>query len=994
MPTESIRIQVSEKGAAAAARSISAVGTAGTRADAGLRRTQRGLDAVSRSSAATSRAVASLNGILARFAGVIAVDRLARGFLSLTNEAVRLDNRLRTVTSSSQQLESTHAKLLKIANDTRTAFGSTVELFTRTSGAAKELGRTEEDLLRFTKALSQEVKLSGASAEEANAALIQLSQGIASGTLRGDELRSVLEQLPTVADRIAEHLGVTRGELRELGADGKVSANDIIQAFLNAEDAIGRRFRNAVLSPADAFVVLRNNVLEAVRSFDRATGFSRALSDAIVGMAENVNQLAVALGTTLALQAIPAAIRGLNALRLVLIRHPIGLIAVALATVIGYLTGFSGDIAVTTDGIVKLRDVGVAAFTVIKQRIDDLVSSVRNQLGPAFQFIDALLKQFPNLDLSAAGITKGIAALLDGFLSLPNAISSSLFTLVRSVVSELGLLLKLLILELGRLIESVANLIADRLGLGNSAAVEAAALAARQVSGLGFTPAGDALANAVRTQLGGKSRDFITGTQFFKDLENEVAIHVGDGVAKGLEKYDPSRLLQPLQFAAEDFASFFGPGTDRGSTFFQSLVGDVGELSRKLAEQRLLINEFRNITATGAELFNQIGLFSQSALAFQENAKNLSAEAQAQGAEALARGSQQISLAAQNLFTQVGAFLKTAATTAVTEARALFVSGAAQIGQAAGAAMLAGFRSGAGGVLGSLAGSLGAALGSGGPQFGQGAGANDTGTVSPAVQANLDALKQSRTELQGLIDSLRNVGPEAQQSFSAAANAANGFGGNVTNIGQQVNNVFQNAFSGLENALVSFVTTGKLDFKSLINSILADLARMVVQMLIIRPLMGFFGGLFGGFFGFSGGGYASPAYSGFPGFRSGGFVDLHHAIPGFAGGGSIGGFGSSLGDNILARLSPGEFVVNARATRENRHTLERMNAGVSPQSAAIGTVQVVNAPVINYTSNGGGNGSENQANAKALSKMIHDSMIEFVTKEQRPGGALYTGAAR
>ena len=98
-----------------------------------------------------------------------------------------------------------------IANATRSDFEATSELYARLANSSKELGVGQEQLLKFTKILNQAIVLSGASAEEAAGGIRQLAQGMASGTLRGDELNSVMENFPKVADIIAQGLGVTRG---------------------------------------------------------------------------------------------------------------------------------------------------------------------------------------------------------------------------------------------------------------------------------------------------------------------------------------------------------------------------------------------------------------------------------------------------------------------------------------------------------------------------------------------------------------------------------------------------------------------------------------------------------------------------------------------------------------------------------------------------------------------------------------------------------------
>ncbi len=104
--------------------------------------------------------------------------------------------------------------------------------------------------------------ISGASAQEASAGLIQLSQGLASGTLRGDELRSVLEQLPKVADVIAQSLGITRGELRTFGEQGLITAEQVTTAFLEAGDELDRQFKQTAPTLGQAVVGLQNSFVE------------------------------------------------------------------------------------------------------------------------------------------------------------------------------------------------------------------------------------------------------------------------------------------------------------------------------------------------------------------------------------------------------------------------------------------------------------------------------------------------------------------------------------------------------------------------------------------------------------------------------------------------------------------------------------------------------------------------------------------------------------
>ena len=202
-----------------------------------------------------------------------------------------VQNRLKLVTDGTRNLKGVTEELFVISNSTRQSFESTAEVYARTALATKDLGLSQRDTLEFTKSLNQAVILSGASATESSAGLIQLSQGLAAGALRGDELRSVLEQLPAVADVIAKNLGVTRGELRKMGEAGAITADIVIDAFKNAREELNDKFGKTVPTIGQAFTTLRNNVIQFIGALDQATGASALIAKALITIGSNIETL-------------------------------------------------------------------------------------------------------------------------------------------------------------------------------------------------------------------------------------------------------------------------------------------------------------------------------------------------------------------------------------------------------------------------------------------------------------------------------------------------------------------------------------------------------------------------------------------------------------------------------------------------------------------------------------------------------------------------------
>lgn len=243
---------------------------------------------------ATARTGSSARGAVGVFAllkGAIAgvsVALLIREYVQLSNVYQQLQNRIRLVTTSQAQQAAVNAELLTISNSTFTSLRDTTELYARLAFNLRGLGATQREVLDVTKTLNQAVILSGASSREASNAIIQLSQGLASGTLRGDELRSVLEQLPFVADLIAQGLDVSRGALRRLGSEGEITSEIVFRALQKGAAETEAQFKQLTPTIGQAFTVVQNSILAAVGEFNKATGASGALANAIIKIGENI----------------------------------------------------------------------------------------------------------------------------------------------------------------------------------------------------------------------------------------------------------------------------------------------------------------------------------------------------------------------------------------------------------------------------------------------------------------------------------------------------------------------------------------------------------------------------------------------------------------------------------------------------------------------------------------------------------------------------------
>ena len=275
---------------------MSDIATVGFRADtSGLIKAEQGLDRVTSAGKRTDTSLSALQktvGIVGTALAAIGSTALASQLTKYADVATNIENRLRTVTSSTEQLASAQDKLLRIANATRSEYQTTAELYTKLSQSTTELGLSSERLFRITETINKSFAASGASAQEASNAIRQLAQGLASGALRGDEFNSVAEQAPEILRAVAAQTGKTVGELREFAAQGGITAELLIKSLENYEQTVDRVYgkTNATLEQNSATAA--NNAIAWVGNNKLIMGSTAALGAALVSASENIDALA------------------------------------------------------------------------------------------------------------------------------------------------------------------------------------------------------------------------------------------------------------------------------------------------------------------------------------------------------------------------------------------------------------------------------------------------------------------------------------------------------------------------------------------------------------------------------------------------------------------------------------------------------------------------------------------------------------------------------
>ncbi|HCJ6471671.1 TPA: tape measure protein [Acinetobacter baumannii] len=203
-----------------------------------------------------------------------------------------LQNRLKLVTNNQAELNKATEDTFQIAQKTYSAWDSVLQVYQRFSDNAKTLNLTMDDTARLTETVSKAVAISGASAEAADAGLVQFGQALASGTLRGEELNSVMEQTPALAKAIAKGMGITVGELRSVAAEGKITSQEIVKALKNVQNDVDALFAKTDITIGQSLTLLNNEITKFVGEAGKGSGAAQVLAGSVQTLASNLDLIA------------------------------------------------------------------------------------------------------------------------------------------------------------------------------------------------------------------------------------------------------------------------------------------------------------------------------------------------------------------------------------------------------------------------------------------------------------------------------------------------------------------------------------------------------------------------------------------------------------------------------------------------------------------------------------------------------------------------------
>lgn len=252
---------------------------------------ERGFDGTTRAVNNTERSMSSLSGVAVALAAALSVKQVSE----YADAWATVNNKLANSLRPNEQLADVTERVFNITQQTRGSLDATASLYARLERATRQYGTSADDLAKLTTIINQGFVVSGATAQEAENAIIQLSQGLASGALRGEEFNSVNEQGNRLIVALADSMGVSIGEMRNMAAQGKLTTDVVVNGLLSQGAVIGKEFANTTTTISQALQVAGNNITKFFGENSTVKTGAAIFNDAVVTASENIGVLSAAL---------------------------------------------------------------------------------------------------------------------------------------------------------------------------------------------------------------------------------------------------------------------------------------------------------------------------------------------------------------------------------------------------------------------------------------------------------------------------------------------------------------------------------------------------------------------------------------------------------------------------------------------------------------------------------------------------------------------------
>ena len=250
------------------------------------------LESIEKKGDFATKSMDSLSVATRQLAGYMAGVVTVGAAISKMDAYTGMQNRLKLVTESQEQLNLAMSDTFTIAQKSYQSWDSVIQVYQRFSDNAKTLNIDMAKTAELTETVSKAVAISGASTQAAEGALTQFGQALASGVLRGEELNSILEQTPALAKAIAQGMGITIGQLRSVAAEGKITGEVLVDALTKSKKSVDELFAKTDVTIGQSLQLLSNEVTKFTGEAGKASGVATTLASSIQILANNLDAIA------------------------------------------------------------------------------------------------------------------------------------------------------------------------------------------------------------------------------------------------------------------------------------------------------------------------------------------------------------------------------------------------------------------------------------------------------------------------------------------------------------------------------------------------------------------------------------------------------------------------------------------------------------------------------------------------------------------------------
>lgn len=235
----------------------------------------------------TAKSASSFASFAKAVTGALSIHQV----ISYADGWTNLQNRLKLVTKSTQELNKATNDVYNIAQKTYQSLDATAQVYQRFSDNAERLGINQQKVAELTETVSKAVSLSGTSAAAASTGLTQFGQALAAGRLRGQDLNSVIEQIPGLAQAIAEGMGITMGELKQKAQDGETSIEKVIESLERVKASVDQKFATSITTVSQSFTNLQSAMTRFVGEANQSTGATQLLTTGLSALSNNFSEV-------------------------------------------------------------------------------------------------------------------------------------------------------------------------------------------------------------------------------------------------------------------------------------------------------------------------------------------------------------------------------------------------------------------------------------------------------------------------------------------------------------------------------------------------------------------------------------------------------------------------------------------------------------------------------------------------------------------------------